>query len=254
MAADWSLSQPPEYFLQALFDLHARIRTRLRHEMERSSIEQLAQHRDASEGDTMFAIDVHADEILHEFFAEWSRDLPVMLIAEGLPGDGSKVFPDRADRAAVQVACIVDPIDGTRGLMYGKRSAWVLSGIAPVGNGALPRLSDICLAVQTELPTARSYLSDALWAVRGDGVHGETRNLESGEVVRSFQPQPSSANDLLYGFATLAKFFPGGKPLAAQLEEDLFEALYGRPGDGNPRVFDDQYICTGGQLYELMMG
>jgi hypothetical protein len=26
---------------------------------------------------------------------------------------------------------IVDPIDGTRNIMYNKRSAWILSGIAP---------------------------------------------------------------------------------------------------------------------------
>ena len=54
--------------------------------------------------------------------------------------------------------------------------------------------------------------------------------------------------------AAISKFFPGGKTQAARLEEALFEELLGPPRDGNPLVFDDEYICSGGQLYELTMG
>ena len=43
---------------------------------------------------------------------------------------------------------IVDPIDGTRGLMYQKRSAWILTGVAP-NRGPSTSLRDIVLAVQT---------------------------------------------------------------------------------------------------------
>jgi hypothetical protein len=190
---------------------------------------------------------------------------------------------------------IVDPIDGTRGLMYGKRSAWLLTGVAPAprlwrerrsaqqnkecaaephwgsrvlppeggseslgaegsgADGALPTMREIAVAMQTELPTARAYLSDMLWAVVGEGAHAETHDLLSGAVSPATL-QPSRAAGLEHGFAAITKFFPGGKELAARLEEQLFLELMGPPSDGNPQVFDDEYICSGGQLYELMAG
>ena len=42
---------------------------------------------------------------------------------------------------------IVDPIDGTRGLMYQKRSAWILTGVAP-NRGPETNLQDIELAMR----------------------------------------------------------------------------------------------------------
>jgi hypothetical protein len=40
--------------------------------------------------------------------------------------------------------------------------------------------------------------------------------------------------------------------MASQLEENLWRELYGPPG--SPVIFDDQYISTGGQFYELLSG
>ena len=54
---------------------------------------------------------------------------------------------------------IVDPIDGTRGLMYQKRSAWILTGVAP-NRGSSTSLRDIVLAVQTEIPLVKQHLAD----------------------------------------------------------------------------------------------
>jgi hypothetical protein len=34
----------------------------------------------------------------------------------------------------------------------------------------------------------------------------------------------------------------------------LAREIFGPPTDGNPQMFDDEYICSGGQLYELTMG
>jgi len=38
------------------------------------------------------------------------------------------------------------------------------------------------------------------------------------------------------------------------LEEALFLELLGPPEAGIPQVFDDEYISSGGQLYEIMAG
>ena len=65
---------------------------------------------------------------------------------------------------------------------------------------------------------------------------------------------PSQAKDFRHGFASLARFFPEGKSLLARIEEGLWDALYGLGSTSSPLVFDDQYISTGGQIYELLVG
>jgi hypothetical protein len=250
---NWPLPRDPDYFLQRLGELQGEIRERLRRSTRAGDIAGSAAPVDERGGDTIFALDLGAEETVERFFAAWGEELPLLLVAEGIPGDGSRTFPAVTPRERVAFTCIVDPIDGTRGLMYQKRSAWTLAGIAPPPNPALPRLDQIVVAMQTELPTPRSELSDALWAVRGRGVEAETRDLRDG-TRHSFRPAPSAANSLHYGFATISKFFPGGKIATAEIEERLFRAVTGVPPDGNPLVFDDEYISTAGQLYELMVG
>lgn len=62
------------------------------------------------------------------------------------------------------------------------------------------------------------------------------------------------AVDCRNGFASLVRFFPDGKTLTAKIEEELWAQLYGSDPTGAPLVFDDQYITTGGQIYELLVG
>ena len=97
-----------------------------------------------------------------------------MLVAEGLPG-GRRCYPAGGDEASADWWIIVDPIDGTRGLMYQKRSAWMLTGVAP-NRGPATSLRDIVLAVQTEIPLVKQHLSDQLWALRGEGAQAQRFN------------------------------------------------------------------------------
>ena len=64
----------------------------------------------------------------------------------------------------------------------------------------------------------------------------------------AFTPRPSRATNFEHGFASFSKPFPEGKALTAQIEEALWDRLQARA------VFDDQYVSTGGQLYELITG
>ena len=83
------------------------------------------------EGDTIFAIDRISEDIVIELFdREVASIVPIVLIAEGI-ADGKIVLPEGASETDAVWRIIVDPIDGTRGLMYQKRSAWVLTGVAP---------------------------------------------------------------------------------------------------------------------------
>src|SRR2546423_14852197 len=112
--------------------------------------------------------------------ADVAREEPLCLIAEGLPGDGL-VLPRGAREQDCRWRLLVDPIDGTRGLMYQKRSAWILTGVAP-NRGAGTRLRDIVLAVQTEIPLLKQHLSDQLWALRGEGMNARRWNRVSGKA------------------------------------------------------------------------
>jgi hypothetical protein len=84
-------------------------------------------------------------------------------------------------------------------------------------------------------------------------LHGTTLDLATGAIAPA-RIGPSGAKDLAHGFASIAKFFPGTKVMAAEVEEALFAAVMGDPPGGAPVIFDDQYISSGGQLYELLAG
>jgi fructose-1,6-bisphosphatase/inositol monophosphatase family enzyme len=215
--------------------------------------EDLSRISERTEADTIYVIDkISEAAIMNWFGSEWAEDLPVQVVMEGLEGQEVPVFPAGS---TPEWCCLIDPIDGTRNIMYDKRSAWILAGIAPIGAKA-PQLSDVVAAAMTELPTSRQWASDQISATRGcgqSGIRAERHDVISGKI-HPLAIKPSSAHDLKHGFASIAKFFPEGKASIAHLEEQLFHELYGSEQTGSPLVFDDQYISTGGQLYELIIG
>ncbi|NMC82965.1 MAG: inositol monophosphatase [Armatimonadetes bacterium] len=253
MTDENNLLPNPDAIAGRLLDFQSRLRERLSSALLAQSealCEVAVNH--ASDGDTIYRIDVQSEELLFEFCEEWGAEAPFTLVAEGVPGNGHRTFPANANPASARFFLIVDPIDGTREIMYDKRSAWSLAGVAP-NLGTDTTMADIEIAVMTELPTTRSLYTDAFWAVRGAGAKGIRRNLVTGAVV-PVTPRPSQSPTVAHGFASITKFFPGTKVPAAQMEENLFYSLFGDLGDTNPLAFDDQYISTGGQLYELLVG
>lgn len=246
------LPYSPQYFVERVRALHEHIRSEVRAQVSSNPSELLAQATESANGDTQFRLDVNIERLLLQFCRDWAREVPFALVAEGIAEDGWMVLPEGSDVKQAQFVLIVDPIDGTRMIMYDKRSAWCLSGVAP-NKGRATTLADIQIAIQTELPTTRQHLADTLWAVKGEGVLGERVNLLDGSVA-AFQPKPSRATDMRYGFGGVANFFPDGKAWLATLEEKLYSAIGTRDVHGNPLVFADQYISTGGQIYELTVG
>lgn len=231
--------------------IHAAIRDAVVAACEQASVEQLSAVVGHEGGDTIFAIDRVSEAALLSHFESLAEEWPHVLIAEGLGATGRVVLPRGTDPARAELRIIVDPIDGTRGLMYGKRSAWILTGVAPnYGRGT--SLADIELAVQTEIPLPKQYMSDSCWAVAGQGVSGERLNRFTGDS-RSIAPQPSRARTIAQGYGSIARFFPGGRDELAAVEEAVIGAVLG-PARGRALTFEDQYVSTGGQLYELMMG
>ncbi len=202
--------------------------------------------------DTIYQVDRIGEAAILDWFARhWPRDWPVEIVMEGLP-EGATTFPAGTLARRTAVRCILDPIDGTRCLMYDKRPAWSLAALAPQ-RGARTHLGDIVVAAMTELPTSKQALVDQLSAVAGRGVRAERIVLADGSR-RRWRPRPSRARDFAHGFAALARFFPEGKGLLATFEEELWRELGLHGRGGGQLVFDDQYLSTGGQLYELLAG
>jgi fructose-1,6-bisphosphatase/inositol monophosphatase family enzyme len=203
--------------------------------------------------DTIYAVDRMSESAVLAWFDEhWPRAWTVELVMEGLGEGVATTFPRGTPVAQTRYKCILDPIDGTRGLMYDKRSAWSLAALAPQ-RGMKTNLDDLIVAAMTELPTSKAGAIDQLSAVRGRGVHATRMDLRSGRRTK-FAPRPSRARDVAHGFASFAKFFPEGKTWLASLEEKLWRELRVADGRNGQPVFDDQYLSTGGQLYELLAG
>jgi hypothetical protein len=203
--------------------------------------------------DTIYHVDRLSERaILGWFAAHWPRAWPVELVMEGLEEQGAVTFPPGTPAERTLFKCILDPIDGTRGLMYDKRSAWVLAGLAPQ-RGARTNLGDIVVAAMTEIPTVKQWRSDQFSAVRGGGVRAVAVDVRTGRRA-ALKVAPSRARDCRGGFAAITRFFPEGKELLARLEERLWDELYGLGRQASPLVFEDQYISTGGQLAELISG
>ncbi len=206
--------------------------------------------------DTIYHVDKLSEAaIFHWFERYWPKSWPVEIVMEGIEDEELVTFPRGTPAAKTVFKCILDPIDGTRNLMYDKRSAWVLSGLA-VQRGSRTNVADIVVAVMTELPTSKQWRADQVSAIRGGGARGivaQAMDLRTGRSVPMIE-RPSKAKDFNHGFASLARFFPEGKALTAQIEEALWSELCGGGAKTSPLIFDDQYISTGGQLYELLVG
>jgi hypothetical protein len=179
----------------------------------------------------------------------WPRSvLPVGIFAEGLKdvpviiGGGQNTRP--------RFWLLIDPIDGTRELMYDKRSAYFLAAAAP-GSAPHPRLSDSLASVAVELPTSKAGWADIFFWSKGKPVVAIRENLLDGSY-QALIARPSAATDLTNAFGSVVAFFPEGKQKAAAIVEAI--AREGDPSNHSVQIFDDQYISTGGQMIELLTG
>lgn len=210
--------------------------------------------------DVTYGIDRIGEQQVLEWMAErWPGDQPVRLVMEGIEDDRLVVFPDDAPSDQVVWVCIVDPIDGTRNLMYDKRSAWALAAVAParLGPDGWPeaRLPDVVACAMTEIPTSRQWRADQYSGVAGcgpDGIVAVATNVLDGSHER-LEVAPSTSTELAHGFASFFHSLPDGKAALVELEQQLWDDLW--PSTGESRaIFEDQYICSAGQIAEVLCG
>ncbi len=207
-----------------------------------------------SGADVIYAIDREVEEMLLHIMADRAEALGgIVLVAEGIGKDEITCHPEGRADADCAWRMLVDPIDGTRGIMVDKRSAWFLAGAAP-NRGPQTRLRDIDCAVMAEQPTSRAGFADIFAAVRGQGWSAETVSLLDDAPPKPYRPEPYPGPSIRGGFAQIARFFPPGREHLAALEEELMAGLFPDAVEGEILSFEDQYISTGGQLAQLITG
>ena len=242
-------SVAPENLVTELRSLQEALRRAI--ELGAKSIEALARVVKDVGGDIIYEVDVDVEGELIRCCEQWCDRNRVIMVAEGWGEGGRVAFPPDTTTNNTEFYLIVDPIDGTRPLMYDKRSAWSLAAIVP-NTGKPPRLRDAIAASMTELPTSKQLYADCLYTIRGRRPKLIRRRLDTGEE-REIPFAPSTAATIEHGFAMLTNFFPGGKEMVSAIEEELVRELGGLRA-GRSIVFTDQYLSTGGQWYELIVG
>ena len=183
----------------------------------RSSTDDMSAVTGKQAGDVIYAVDRLTERVLVDRFAALAENWPCLLVAEGLGVDGRRMLPVGTPERNAEIVALVDPIDGTRGLMYQKRPAWILTGIAPYRGGG-ETLADIHLAVQTEIPLVKQHLTDTLWAVAGAGARAERFDTVAGTRA-PLALRPSRATTIAHGFGGLSKFFSGTRAELAAIDD-----------------------------------
>ena len=235
-----------------LCELGTAIRSKVVSARQGLSAEKLAAVTGEAGGDTIFAIDRFGEDAILEWFrSRWPNDEPVQIVMEGL--ESELCFPEGKSAAEMKWKCIIDPIDGTRGLMYDKRSAWALAAIASQ-RGEETRLSQILACTMTELPVSKQWRADQFSANLDGPLVATWCDWRTNPDPLPLHTGPSTAHSFDHGFASLAKFFPEGRTLTAQIEERLWDQILGPNRSRSPVVFDDQYLSTAGQFHELITG
>jgi hypothetical protein len=231
--------------LEAMVALGRRVRDRVRGTGSGAG-RALARPAGAGFSDVQYGLDLEAERGIEEDARALFAPLGgVALLSEGSP-DGRAV----ATGPEAEHVLLVDPIDGTRGLMRGKRSAFFLAGLGPRRAGTLRELTH---AVMVEIPPPRGAWSDVLAVRAGGALLAQTEGLLT-EEVRAFVPEPDSGRDLRHGFATFARFTGGAQEAIGRLADRFFARLHPDDPGAWSAIFEDQYICNGGQMHALACG
>ena len=197
-------------------------------------------------GDVSYDIDIEAENIIINLLGEYNGSFKINLIMEGV---GERTF--NTDQKE-EVTIIIDPIDGTREIMYDKRSAWILSGISYNSD---PRISNIDTCIQTEIPIFKQNIFSQIIAHRGKGAFETLLDKTSFKEIRSaYALSSSKASDFINGFVCLINPFPGVKEKIGKVYDILYSKLIPNRQMNDAKVFSDEYLSTAGQVYLLATG
>lgn len=258
MTSGHILADPPKFNLPAdsptqalaalLWRAHYHMREEVRRALAQDAGHELAAVAAQADMDTIFGVDTIAEHSLLAYLDSHQTEAPAfVLVGEFETGEE---IPFGRGTPHFRVLC--DPIDGTRLVMYGKSSGWILSAILP-NKGQESRLAETLFSLQTEIPTPKCCFADTLWAAPASGAFQLRENLLTREAAIA-PLQARAVSDLQQSFIAFVNLFPRGKKQVAALEEDFLFAVLGPGAEAQAGAFADQHLSTGGQMYALIHG
>jgi len=240
-------ASPPRWLRSLLTAMHEEIRDAVRDDLGLKEKAFLSGEAHQGAGDVSFQVDVRPEEIVRQTFGRAPE--PVVVICEGI---GQVTFPIGAAADQAPWWVIIDPLDGSREISYGKRSAWVLSGVAPASQA--PTLADIVWAIQTEVPPLSQATGVMLTASSGQAAVSESCDLTAGAATARRELQPSAATSVRGGYAVFTDYFAGSHALTAELADQVFDQALGPVRPGQALAFNDQYLSSAGCMYLMANG
>lgn len=248
--SDLQLSSDPavQQLAILLWRAHHHARTELHRAISASSSAELSTVAIEAETDTLFHVDEIAEQVLLDFFDQNQDQAPPFLLVGEFASGESLSF----GHGEPQYRILLDPIDGTRLVMHGKASGWILSGIFPE-KGERTRLAEAIFALQTEVPLLKHLVAETLWAARGAGAYRRVENLVTHDAnIAALHNDPH--DNLIHSFISFVNLFPRGKTAIAEVEEAFLNETLKQHNDAGSLIYEDQHLSTGAQLYELIQG
>jgi len=234
------------FLIETIKKIHFDIVKAITTQVVSGTVEQTVADENVSHGDVSYAIDIEAESIILNQINKICDYYTVRLIMEGM---GEKIIsPGKSEIITI----IIDPIDGTREIMYDKRSAWILTGISFAKD---PVINDIEIAIQTEIPISKQNHFSHLFACRGNGAFEEIYDKDTFQLVKSKTLLSSSKSDgFKDGYICFPNPFPGIKETIAKRYEKFYANIFPNKSINDAKVFADEYISTGGHIYLLATG
>ncbi|QDU66842.1 inositol monophosphatase family protein [Engelhardtia mirabilis] len=239
-------------------ELRATVRTSLTGALEAGSLDALGRAEGIGAGDFAFGLDVPTERLLDGWLERVAARAPLSLMTEdsgwrhrGPDGSGGvRELPD-FDHGGPRIA--IDPIDGTRNLMHDLRSAWTLVSYCDAGAGP-PRLGDVCAGIVAELPDSRGGRFRVVSAARGQGCRIEEREVADGRLLGERRLTADDDDRADHGYFPFFRYAPDLRAPIAALESAFLQRLETQEQALVEHCFDDQYICSAGQLVLTMLG
>jgi len=240
-------------FVQKLKELHFTMRDvymKALIQARKTSYKDISKVAKFGIADLSYAIDKVPDKLLEKTFEKWGKEIPMIVIEEEW---GATTFPEGTHPDDCEIRLIIDRLDGTREIMYAKNRAWILTGIAP-NKGVKTYLDDIEVAVQTSVGKNVFGEDEILWATKKRKTVLEIWDLDKKKFINKLSVSPSKAETIEHGFLPIVLYFEGYKKVLGSIADKLTEKIIGPVYKGISRVFDEQYISSGGELANLVTG
>lgn len=221
---------------RALADLGRRTRDAVRATRAHQGDELDGQVVRTEGGDDVFGVDERAERVLLDGFTAIGRRWPGTATIEGF--DDALPVGD----AGGPWRFLVDPIDGTRPYLAGKRSAWVLLG---AGRDART-LEDLEVGAMVEIPTRLAALGRVAWAtVASTSAHVEEDDLVGAGAPVRVAIAPKADADLARTFVTVVRLTPGTHGAIGAWADAHLAGL---------EVYDDLVPCSAQHLFGVASG